>query len=175
MERLSFVETWHFLRENTPIILLDDAPPPEKDGIGIAYYRWGEINDPPEGEEYGVLRLENLTMPIVNFYRCGIENMSFRNTVLSGSWFCYNDFINVDFTDADLRQCDMRCSIFQNVQFVRADLREADLRMSSFENCDFTNANMVGTKMRHSQAKGLSLSEEQKQHIDWKRRDGKEP
>lgn len=75
-------------------------------------------------------------IPSLFFYRCGVEDISFRNTSLVDSFFCYNDFIEVDFTDGDLSRCDMRCSIFENVKFVRADLRDADLRLSSFENCD---------------------------------------
>ncbi len=82
---------------------------------------------------------------------------------------------DVDFTDANLEECDMRRCTFENVRFVQANLSGADLRMSSFENCDFTGANMAGAKMRRSQAKGISLSEQQRQQIDWKRRDGKEP
>jgi BTB/POZ domain-containing protein KCTD9 len=182
MHRLSFEETWKLLRETTNLIGENEPVPSEvgpagydKKGSGIDYYKFPEINVPAEGEEYGLWRLENLTMPSIFFCRCGIEDISFRNTSLVDSSFCWNDFINVDFTEADLSRCDMRCSVFENVPFVRADLRDADLRMSTFENCDFTDANMAGTKMTRSQAKNLSLSDKQMQNIAWKRSNGGVP
>jgi BTB/POZ domain-containing protein KCTD9 len=182
MHRLSLEETWKFLQETTTFVDEGEPAPAnigpagfDKIGSGIDFYKEPEINVPAEGEEYGLWRLENLTMPSVFFCRCGIADISFRNTSLVDSSFCWNNFINVDFTEADLSRCDMRCSVFENVSFVRADLREADLRMSTLENCDFTDANMAGTKMTRSQANGLSLSEKQIQDIAWKRSNGSAP
>src|SRR5690242_5417709 len=121
MQRLSFEETWKYLQETTTLIGENDPVPAEvgpagydRKGSGINWYKGG-LNVAEEGEEPEVWRLENLTMPSVFFCRCGIEDISFRNTSLVDSSFCWNDFINVDFTDADLSRCDMRCSVYENV------------------------------------------------------------
>ena len=134
-----------------------------------------EINVPADGEEYGLWKLENLTMLSVFFCRCGVYDISFRNTSLRCSSFCWNDFIDVDFTDADLSLCDMRCSLFERVSFVRADLSKADLRSSNFDDCDFTDARMEGTKLTYDQGDQLPLSAAQRAVIVWRRTLGRTP
>lgn len=176
MERLGIAETWKLLWKTFGDG--GEAPPPDENCTSLDCYKCPDFNPYLDGQKEGeddLWRLENLTMPACHFVRCGIYAISFRNTLLADSSFCWNDFGSVDFTDADLSRCDMRCSLFDHVQFVRACLSGADLRMSTFKVCDFTDADMTGAKMRRSQAKGLSLSEEQKQRIDWKRREGKVP
>ena len=96
----------------------------EKKGIRAVCYKAPELNVPAEGEEYGIWCLENLTMPKTGLWRLGIFDMSFRNTLLSYSFLCWNDFADVDFTDAILEECDMRRCNFENVCFVRADFKQ---------------------------------------------------
>ena len=184
MQRLNFEESWRWLRDNTNFTGNDTSPP---DKIGPAGYgkpeSWIDAykdydiygDEDIEHDDREVWKLENLTLPCVFFCRCGIIKISFRNTSLAASSLTWNGFTGVDFTDADLSLCDMRCSLFSNVRFVHADLREADLRLSSFENCDFTGADMTGTKMTISQGRVLSLSEDQKRQIGWKRGNGSPP
>ena len=101
--------------------------------------------------------------------------MLFRNTDFSESTFCWNDFTNVDFTDAIITRCDFRSSIYDNVKFVRADLRGSDLRFSTFTNCDFAHAILHGAKLTKRGAKQLRLSDEQLTQVDWQRDEGPEP
>jgi uncharacterized protein YjbI with pentapeptide repeats len=103
---------------------------------------------------------ENLTLPRTFFGRSEVGPISFRNTDLSESTLCWNDFNEVDFTDAELRGCDFRASIFNAVKFIRANLYRADLRRSTFNACDFTGAIMRGAKLTREQAAGISFSDE---------------
>jgi uncharacterized protein YjbI with pentapeptide repeats len=101
--------------------------------------------------------------------------MSFRNTDLSESTLCWCDLNGVDFTDGDLRDCDLRASRFIRVKFVRATLRNADLRRSFFEDCDFTDADLRRARLTYLQGRKLVLSEGQKAVIDWRFMDGEVP
>src|SRR5688572_5747799 len=83
--------------------------------------------------------LENLTIPRTYFGRSQVGPISFRNTDLSESVLCWNDFEGVDFGACDLSRSDLRASNFERVRFVAADLRGGDLRRSSFVACDFTD------------------------------------
>jgi uncharacterized protein YjbI with pentapeptide repeats len=184
MQRLSFDDSWKWLRDNTNLTGNEMSPPAK---IGPAGYgkpeSWidvfkdydisGDEDTPPKKRE--IWKLEDLTMPGVFFCRCGIIRISFRNTSLAASSLTWNDFTDVEFTNADLSRCDLRSSLFKNVRFVKTDLREADLRLSSFENCDFTGADMTGTKLTVSQGRELPLSEAQRQQIAWKRGNGSPP
>jgi uncharacterized protein YjbI with pentapeptide repeats len=98
-----------------------------------------------------------------------------RSKAVEGRTLCWNDFIEVNFTDADLSGADLRASIFRRVAFVRANLRNADLRRSGFEACDLTDAAMSGAKLTREQAGRIRLSDEQRKVIDWQDSDGEEP
>jgi uncharacterized protein YjbI with pentapeptide repeats len=119
--------------------------------------------------------LENLTLPRTYFAKSEVGPLSFRNTDLSESTLCWNDFKAVNFTDADLSGCDLRASTFSEVGFVRTNLRNADLRRSTFEACDFTDADMRGARLTHQQAEQINLSGQQRHEIDWQESDGDEP
>ena len=119
--------------------------------------------------------LENLTLPRTFFGRSEVGPVSFKNTDLSGSTLCWNDFNGVNFTDADLSGCDLRASHFSEIVFVRANLRNADLRQSSFEACEFTDADMRGAKLTHAQRREILPSDRQLREIDWQESDGEEP
>lgn len=108
-------------------------------------------------------------MPGTFLCRCVLTDLSFYNTELTGSRFCWNDFIDCDFTDADLSLCDLRCSVYERVRFIRANLQKADMRRSDFIDCDFTEARMEGAILTRAQIKELPLSNAQRNYIVCKR------
>jgi uncharacterized protein YjbI with pentapeptide repeats len=119
--------------------------------------------------------LSNLTLPRTFFGRSEINNVFFQNTDLMESNLCWNDFIEVDFSDAILAGCDLRASNFTRVKFVATDLRQSDLRLSSFEECDFTNAEMAGTVLTPEQGQLMALNDKQRTEIAWTADPGPEP
>lgn len=149
----------------------DDESP-----LGVTFFRTFVGQDIEHGDEDANNRdLENLTLPRTFIGRSYIQHVSFKNTDLSESTMCWNDFTKVDFTDTNLAGCDLRASIFTEVDFVRTNLRNADLRRSNFETCDFTDADMRGAKMTHEQGEEIDLLEQQQQEIDWQDSEGEEP
>jgi uncharacterized protein YjbI with pentapeptide repeats len=81
--------------------------------------------DEDEGENWFRSRtagedLSDLTMPHLALGRALVEDTNFENTDLSQSLLNWTDFIRVS--------------------SARADLRDSDLRSSIFEGCDFTSA-----------------------------------
>jgi BTB/POZ domain-containing protein KCTD9 len=88
---------------------------------------------------------------------------------------CWNDFIDVDFSEAILQACDLRCSLFESVRFIDTDLRAADLRRSSFKACLFDGANVQGAILTHAQGVRIALSKEQRISVDWCDDEGPEP
>jgi BTB/POZ domain-containing protein KCTD9 len=137
----------------------DDAP------LDVSFFR-----TLIEGED-----LSNLTLPRTFFGRSEVNNVRFRNTDLSESNLCWNDFIDVDFSEATLAGCDARASLFSAVSFASADLSHADLRRSRFENCDFSGAEMLGPILTREQGASVTLSEKQKAAIAWTEDEGEQP
>jgi uncharacterized protein YjbI with pentapeptide repeats len=86
---------------------------------------------------------------------------------LSESSLCWNDFIEVDFTEANLSKSDLRASVFQKVKFVRADLQNADLRRATFQDCDFSGANLHGARLSRDAKVLESLTPDQRGGIDY--------
>ena len=127
---------------------LTDDPHP----LGISFFRTlvGDGDD-----------LSSLTLPRTFFGRSEISNVKFCNTDLSESNLCWNDFIDVDFTDAVLARSDLRCSIFRRVNFTRCDLRGADLR-ATFHDCLFDDALLDGAVMGRWQRWKIGLSRAQR-------------
>jgi hypothetical protein len=121
----------------------------------------------------------NLTLPRVFFGRSFVERVNYRNTDLSQSWMCWNDFVDCDLSGADLSGCEMRSSIFRRCRFVGANLAGADLRRSSFEGCDFTGAVLRGTRADEGYADEYELTErlsvEQLEAMEWHEDPGPEP
>lgn len=177
-ERISYEESYrrlqergHFSEKAVPPIrpqlpsIQDEAP------LGISFFRTfvGE-------EEPGLAEdIANMTMPRTFFGRTEVRQVSFKNTDLSESCLCWNNFIQVDFTKALLSGSDMRASLYDHVLFVQADLSGADLRTSAFDACDFTDAVMKDVKLTDEQGRLLNLSESQHREIDWQDEDGEEP
>jgi uncharacterized protein YjbI with pentapeptide repeats len=137
------------------------------------------LDDESPGLSFFRTRLEddlgNLTLPRTFFGRSEIVKSSFRNTDLTESSLCWNNFIDVDFSDAILAGSDLRAAIFHRVKFVRTDLRRADLRRATFEECSFEGALLEGAVMTLGQKRTLPLSKEQKAVVAWTWRAGKEP
>ncbi len=160
LQRLGYLEEGELppLPDHRP--LYDDEEP-----LGVNFFRTGVSE----------CDLSNLTLPRTFFGRSEIGPASFRNTDLSESTLCWNDFNEVDFTDCDLQGSDLRASVFRGVQFVRADLRGADLRHSSFEACDFTGAAMARTKLTQQQEESVGLSDDQCREIGWQESEGEAP
>jgi BTB/POZ domain-containing protein KCTD9 len=134
--------------------------------LGVSFFRTfvGEHDD-----------LSNLTLPRTYFGRSEINDALFCNTDLTESRLCWNDFIDVDFSDAVLARSDLRASTYTRVKFNRADLRGADLRRSLFDHCSFEGARLDGAILTCAQAKLIQLTDAQHQVIAFTDEDGPEP
>jgi uncharacterized protein YjbI with pentapeptide repeats len=178
-QRISFNDSIEVLKKyfKEAILGLDSEPYmppsiPNHDDVktGISFFRGFYEN----------CNLDNLTLPRTYFGRSELRKISFRNTDLSESRMCWNDFIECDFTDANLKGSDLRNSIYKGCIFKNATLDNADLRHEHFENCNFSEASLKGAKLTKrwtlfSKAKSkIDLSEEQRKEIDWQKEDGEE-
>ena len=123
--------------------------------------------------------LSNLTIPRTYAGRSGFTRVDFRNTDLTESRMCWNDFIECDFRGADLTLCDLRSSVFTRCQFGKADLRGADLRRAWFETCSFRGANLWGAIADYINADETDfeerLSGKQRGAMEWHEDPGEEP
>ena len=173
--RRSLEETWSFF-ETTGMKMPRDShgrpfvPPrmPSHDDpepLGFDFFRCMESDRD----------LSNLTLPRTFFGRSLLERILFRNTDLSESRMCWNDFVDCDFTSADLVGCDLRSSLFRNCKFTGASLKNAELRGAEFKRCDFTGAHMEGAKLTYFQRLVLPLSGDHKKVIDWRWRPAAAP
>ncbi len=76
----------------------DEAP------HGVSFFRTFVGQDIEEGDaDVRHRNLENLTLPRTFFGRSYIHHVSFKNTNLSESSLCWNDFSEVNFTDGNRR------------------------------------------------------------------------
>jgi pentapeptide repeat protein len=173
-QRRSLEETWRHLgdimpRDGQGQPLIPPAMPSYDDEVlGFSFFRHIVEDDD----------LSNLTLPRTYFGRSGLERVSFRNTDLSESRMCWNDFKNCDFSWADLSRCDMRASLFENCKFVGAILRGADLRRSSFSGCDFGQADLTEAMADEEETIEYlydKLTEGQQASMVWHDEPGEEP
>lgn len=111
--------------------------------------------------------LDDLTLPRTYFGRSEIRGTSFKNTDLSESRLCWNDFIGVDFTETKLVESDLRASVYEKVKFVKTDLQNADLRRATFRDCDFTGASLRGAKLSKNAKVLESLAPDQRTVVDY--------
>jgi len=136
-------------------------------------------DDEPLGVNFFRTRIEGdlsgLTLPRTFFGHSEISRSSFHGTDLRESNLCWNDLVDVDFSQAVLSESDLRASLFERVSFAEADLGSADLRRSTFANCLFDRACMKGTILTRQQAETLSLSASQRSEINWIDSEGDEP
>ena len=169
--RLSYEDSCRRLQESylqagTIPQMLDHLPQADDENHGVSFFR----TFVGKGDN-----LSNLTLPRTFFGRSEINNALFQNTDFTESNLCWNDFTDVDFTNAILARCDLRASVFDRVKFVSADLTNADMRQSSFTSCEFTDAHMSGAVLTQEQGNKLHLSGKQRAEIAWAKEDGPEP
>jgi uncharacterized protein YjbI with pentapeptide repeats len=110
-------------------------PQVDDDALGLQFFRTLVAD----------VDLSKLTMPGTFFGRSEIARCSFRDSDLRMSTMCWNDFVQVDFSDACLADC--------------------DLRGSTFEGCRFANANLTRALLGHDQS--LDLSNAQRASVMW--------
>jgi len=149
--RRSLAETWkHLEASGRPMpregkgrpFVPRRMPNHDDDELGFSFFRTSADEDD----------FSDCTLLRTFFGRSGLTNVSFRNTDLSESRMCWNDFTDCDFSKADLSGCDVRASKFVRCKFDGADLRRADLRRSSFEGLSFKGANLKGAVMHNDSA-----------------------
>jgi|tagenome__1003787_1003787.scaffolds.fasta_scaffold19620795_2 uncharacterized protein YjbI with pentapeptide repeats len=171
--RLNYEESCRFLQQHGYLEAGELPPIPahlpqydDPEPLGVSFFRTLISDEVP---------LNNLTLARTFFGRSELDKACFRNTDLTESNLCWNDFLSVDFTWAILAKADMRSSQFVDVTFVAADLREADMRRSSFERCTFSGAMLDRARLTKDQGRGLSLTRDQREAIDWQKLPGNEP
>jgi BTB/POZ domain-containing protein KCTD9 len=172
--RLSLQETWNYLTAQ------GGEPPVDASGQPFVPDHLPNHNDTVLGFSFfrtllEDAKLENLTIPRTFFGHSGFERVSFRNSDVSESRMCWNDWVECDFTDAVLTGADLRGSEYVRCRFARADLTNADLRHSSFQDCDFTDARLHGARLTRWQGTSLTLTAAQQAEIEWHMDDGPEP
>jgi BTB/POZ domain-containing protein KCTD9 len=137
----------------------------DDESLGIEFFRTA----------VGAAVLADLTLPRTFFGRSEFRGTVFRNTDLSESNLCWNDFIEVDFSAAVLARGDLRASKFYAARFAAADLRGSDMRRSSFQDCLFTDSRLEGAILTRTQAAQMNISAAQHAQVDWRDDDGPEP
>ena len=171
MKRMTYEESYREL-QNLQLLDAGEIPtllqrPPRHDDeeLGVSFFRTSLAD----------AKLEKLTLPWTFFGRSEIRAASFKGTDLTGSVANWNDFIDVDFTEANLSNADLRANLFERVRFTGASLVGADLRYCGIKQCDFTGADLTDVKLTRKVGTALKLSQEQQYSIDWQEDDGEEP
>jgi uncharacterized protein YjbI with pentapeptide repeats len=91
----------------------DDVEP-----LGIQFFKSGV-----DGADFS-----DLSLPRTFFGRSKVANTTFRNSNLNEPCPCWNDFIDVDFSEPDLSSSDLRASLYERVLFVGAKLDSLEMR-----------------------------------------------
>ncbi|MEM7607003.1 MAG: pentapeptide repeat-containing protein [Myxococcota bacterium] len=171
-ERLTYTDSIARLRTRMHVDVREDQAPPERmpqptdpEAKGLSFFR----------TRVESLQLVWLTLPRTFVSRSDILETAFCGSDLSESFLCWNDFHDVDFSDAVLAGADLRASNFRDVSFARAELTNADLRGARFSGCSFEDAVMVGTRMTKALGETLTLSPAQQDTIAWLDSDGEAP
>jgi hypothetical protein len=174
-QRRSVEETWQFLESE------GDVMPRTKAGKPFILPRMPTYDDRKPGFSFfrtclNIWDMGNLSLPRTFFGRSSFEEVSFRNTDLTQSCMCWNDFTSCDFRGADLSGCDMRASVFEDCNFAGAILCGADLRRSSFSGCDFTKADLTGAiGDKDEMILPRKIAAKQKRSMIWHEDAGPEP
>jgi uncharacterized protein YjbI with pentapeptide repeats len=169
--RLSYDDSCRVLQSQKIIDEGEIPPMPERaprhddEVLGVSFFR----------TDLADAKLAHLTLPRTFFGRSEIRATSFADTDLSESTANWNDFIDVDFSGADLLRLDFRACVLQSVRFIESRLVGADFRRCTFTGCDFTGADLTGAKLTKQAAASLRLSSEQQRVVDWQDDDGAEP
>jgi hypothetical protein len=178
MRRRTLAETWRHLEKEGEGMPRDARGkpfvPPRMPSHDDEQLGWSFFRTSAHEADYSYC-----TLPRTYFGRSELNEVNFRNTDLSESRMCWNDFFDCDFAKADLSGCDMRASNFTRCKFDGADLRRADLRRSSFEDSSFQGANLKGAVMDNDSAADWAtdehLSKAQVATIFWHDEPGGEP
>lgn len=174
MRRRSLEETWQRLSEDGFDMprRVDGSPyvPPRKprfddETLGFSFFKEGLSDED----------LNGLELPRTFFGRSCIERISLRFTNLCQSNLCWNDFVDCDFSAADLTDSDLRASLFERCRFDGAVLVRADLRLSTFVECRFVDADLTDARLTLSQKNRLPLTPAQQNSVVWKLRAGAHP
>jgi uncharacterized protein YjbI with pentapeptide repeats len=168
MPRLSYEDSCRQLESQQLLPPGDISTQPPQPGDGMAGVRFANVM-------LAGAKLSGLTLPHTYFSRSEIRASTFRNTGLTESTAHWNDFIEVDFSRADLSGSDLRACVFQRVNFRDAKLAGVDLRYCGFKHCDFTGADLTDAKLTPKAGQALRLSPEQQSVIVWQADDGEEP
>jgi hypothetical protein len=110
----------------------------------------------------------DLCLPRTLFVRCRFAGVTFRNTDLRLSCLADGDWIDCDFSDADLVCCDLRGAELFGCRFANARLVGADLRGAKLTGCDFAGADLTGAHLDRALKATLPLSDVQRDRmVDW--------
>jgi BTB/POZ domain-containing protein KCTD9 len=173
MRRPSYVDSIALLKDR--IDILGEALPsvsrrPRHDDaeMGPSIFRTG-VED---------VSLEGLTLTGLYVGRSELVRISFKATDLRLSAFNWSDFIDCDFSGADLSDVDLRACIFTRCSFAHANLTGSDLRGSTFDDCTFSGADLrralvqrrwklFGLMQTADTEGGLQLDAEQRRGLQW--------
>ncbi|HWD92767.1 MAG TPA: hypothetical protein VG938_10490 [Verrucomicrobiae bacterium] len=128
MPRLSYEDSCQALQSQQIIdpggIPLFPQKPPRHDDevLGVGFFRTMLADS----------KLEHLTLPRTFFGRSEIRATSFQDTDLSESTANWNEFIDVDFSAADISRSDFRACVFERVFSSVFGLAERDLPVLIF-------------------------------------------
>jgi uncharacterized protein YjbI with pentapeptide repeats len=112
--------------------------------------------------------MSNLYLPGIYIGRCELTSIRFRNADFTNSIFCWDYFIDCDFSDSNFSYADLRASIFENCCFDRCIMNKADFRHSSFYNCSFKEADVFGAiSLKDEVYLKKTLSNEQLANMVW--------
>jgi uncharacterized protein YjbI with pentapeptide repeats len=145
--------------------LLQKPPRHDDEVLGVNFFRTMLADS----------KIEHLTLPRTFFGRSEIRATSFRDSDLSETTANWNDFVDVDFSAADISRSDFRACVFERTRFSGAKLAGVDFRHCSFTGCDFAGADLAGAKFTKKTGASLRLSSDQQGTVDWQVDDGEEP
>lgn len=110
-ERISYEESYRRLQERGHFPEKDAPPLPsqlpsiqDEGPLGISFFRTFVGEEEPGRVE----DIANMTLPRTFFGRSEVRQVSFKHTDLSESCLCWNDLVQVDFTETDLSGSDLR-------------------------------------------------------------------
>lgn len=102
----------------------------------------------------------------LSFFRTLVEDASFADLTLPGTFVGHSEIARVSFRECDLSRATMCWNDFTDVDFTGACLAECDLRASIFRGCRLTDADLTGARVGRRQR--LDLSEEQRRTVEWR-------
>ena len=86
-----------------------------------------------------------------------LDRSRLKGAQLTGTTLRNMDLTNVDFSEADLRKITIEDSKFSFVDFTECDMREITIRRSVFENCIFDRADCRGSVLEDVKFRNVSM------------------